>query len=96
MKILVCLKQINYIYARTGSNPEDEYLAPEDRIFRLNPYDESALELALRLKSDNHSSNPEIILITIGDLIAEAELRRCLALGGDHLYRIDAGTDGAD
>ncbi len=96
MKIVVCIKQINQVYARTGKDPESHYLARKDRIFRINPYDESALELACRIKSENHQSDVEIILVTIGDLIAEKELRRCMAMGADDLYRIDTGDAAKD
>ena len=92
MKIVVCTKQISQIYARTGKDPESHYLAREDRIFRINPYDESALELACRIRDENRQLNIEIILLTIGDLIAEREIRRCLATGADHLYRIETGV----
>lgn len=88
MKILVCLKQIEHTYSRTGMDPDLNFLCPDDRIYRINPYDEAALELALRLK-DNHK-NIEIILLTMGELIAEKELRRCFATGADEFYQVDA------
>jgi len=86
MKIIVCVKQICHTYARTGQNPERHFLEPTDKIYRINPHDEMALELALRLK-DSHDDT-KIILLTLGPLIAEHELRRCLAMGADHLYGI--------
>jgi electron transfer flavoprotein beta subunit len=87
MKIIVCIKQICQTYAQTGRNVETHYLAPEDQILRINPYDEAALEIALTLK-DKHP-DIEIILLTLGPVIVEAELRRCLALGADSLYQIE-------
>lgn len=87
MRIIVCVKQICHTYARTGMDPEQNFLAPEDKIYRVNPYDEVAMELALRLKE--FLGGGEIIILTLGPIIAEAELRRCLAMGADHLYQID-------
>lgn len=87
MKIVVCLKQIFHTYARTGMDIKKHYLAPEDQITRINPYDEAALELALKLKDKNPAV--EITLLTLGPVLAEDELRRCLALGADHLYQVD-------
>lgn len=87
MRIIVCVKQICYTYARTGKEPEQNYLAPEDSIYRVNPYDEVAIELALITKE--LLGGGEIIILTLGPIIAEAELRRCLAMGADHLYQID-------
>ncbi|MFH1487991.1 MAG: electron transfer flavoprotein beta subunit/FixA family protein [Pseudomonadota bacterium] len=88
MRIVVCVKQIRHVYARTGMDPKRNFLAPEDQITRVNPYDEAAVALALRAREARGGG--EVILLTLGALIAEKELRRCLAMGADHLYRIDA------
>ncbi len=86
MKIIVCAKQIRHTYTRTGINPDTRYINPEDSIFRVNPYDEAATELALRLKET--IKNTEISLLTLGDMISESQMRRCLATGADHLYQV--------
>jgi electron transfer flavoprotein beta subunit len=88
MKIGVCVKQVCHVYARTGKEPESLFLVPEDKIFRVSPYDEWALELALRTRES--MGQGEVFLLTLGALTAEAELRRCLAMGADRLYRIEA------
>jgi len=87
MKIVVCIKQISQTYAQTGMDVEHHYLSSEDHILRINPYDEAALEIALKEKDKN--PDVEIFLLTLGPILAEGELRRCLALGADHLYQID-------
>jgi len=87
MNIIVCIKQIEQIYTRSGMDPERHFLEAEDHIRRINPYDEAALEAALRIKDQLPESG--IILLTLGEIIAETELRRCLALGADAIYRID-------
>jgi len=86
MKIIVCAKQIRHTYARTGISPESDYICPEDSIYRVNPHDEAALELALRLK--DATENITVTLLTLGPLIAELEIRRCLATGVDDMYQI--------
>ena len=86
MKIIVCAKQIRHTYARTGISPESHFICPEDGVYRVNPHDEAALELALRLK-DEHD-NITVTLLTLGPMIAENEIRRCLATGADDLYQI--------
>jgi electron transfer flavoprotein beta subunit len=91
MRIIICVKQICHTYARTGMDPEKQFLAPEDRIYRINPYDEVAIELALRTKERLGAG--KIIILTLGPLIAEAELRRCLAMGADDLYHIDTAEE---
>ncbi len=87
MRIIVCVKQICLHYARTGMDPGRYFLAPEDRIYRVNPYDEVALDLALNIKELQVSE--EIIILTLGPIIAEVELRRCMAMGIDDVYQID-------
>ena len=87
MKIIICVKQIRHTYTRTGTNPAHHFLAREDSVYRVNPHDEASLELALRIKDSQ--DNTEIFLLALGPVIAEDELRRCLAMGADHLYRID-------
>jgi electron transfer flavoprotein beta subunit len=87
MKIVVCVKQIRMTYARTGMDPETFYLNPEDIICRVNPYDEAALEIGLRVKDIRNDVS--VSILTLGTLIAERELRRCLAMGADDLCHID-------
>jgi len=87
MRIVVCVKQISHAYARTGMNPERDFLTPEDEVFRVNPYDELAVAVALRTKE--LAGEGEVSILTLGPIIAEKELRRCMAMGADHLYQID-------
>ncbi len=87
MNVVVCIKQIEQTYARTGMDPAYHFLTPEDHILRVNPYDEAALEIALKIKE--HVPETRIILVTLGKIIAEAELKRCLALGGEAIFQID-------
>jgi electron transfer flavoprotein beta subunit len=89
MNIIVCAKQLQHTYARTGSWPESFYISDEDCIYRVNPHDEAALELALRLK-DRHDGIT-VILLTLGPMTAEKEIQRCMATGADHLYQITGG-----
>ncbi len=91
MRIIVCLKQIRHTYARTGMDPDMFYIAAEDNIFRINPYDETALEIALCIKDIDPGA--EIIILTLGPLIAEKELRRCYAMGADEIYRIEVNGE---
>lgn len=87
MKIIVCAKQIRHTYTRTGLSPESQFICPEDGVYRVNPHDEASLELALRLK--DKVDNTTVSLLTLGPMIAEYEIRRCLATGADDLYQIN-------
>jgi len=68
-------------------DPERDFLALEDKVFRVNPYDELAIAAALNTKG--LVGKGEISVLTLGPIIAEKELRRCMAMGADHLYQID-------
>jgi electron transfer flavoprotein beta subunit len=87
MKIIVCVKQIHLIYARTGMDPATCFISEEDRINLVNPYDEVAVEEAIRIKEK--LGDGEVILMTLGDLIAKRSLKRCLAMGADRLIQIN-------
>ena len=86
MKIIVCAKQIRHTYARTGVSPESHFICPEDGVYRVNPHDEAALELALKLK--DAYENITVTLLTLGPMIAQHEIQRCLATGADDFYQI--------
>ncbi|HWR45871.1 hypothetical protein [Sporomusa sp.] len=61
----------------------------------LNPYDESALELALKLK-DANTGNPvdlQLTALTIGTNRSHKVLKNLLALKYDHAVRVDCGLD---
>jgi electron transfer flavoprotein beta subunit len=95
MNIIVFAKQIRHTYARTGDSPESHFICPEDGVYRVNPHDEAALELALRLKDKRDDIG--VTLVTLGAMIAEQEIQRCLATGADNLYQIKgAGPAAAD
>ncbi len=87
MRIIVCVKQINHIYARTGKDLDHHYLSAHDGVSRINPYDELAVGAALH--AGELAGGGHISLLTLGPFIAEAELRRCMALGAQALYQID-------
>jgi electron transfer flavoprotein beta subunit len=93
MRIVVCIKQICHTYTRTGLDPDKHFIAAEDRVHRINPYDEAALEVALCAKE--LLGGAEITILTLGPLTAETELRRCLAMGADELYSIE-GNEAMD
>jgi electron transfer flavoprotein beta subunit len=93
MRIIVCVKQIAQVYARTGRDPDQRYLSPDDVVHRINPHDEHAMVAALEARKLTGSG--EIILLTLGPLIAEGEVRRLAALGAAKWVHMDA-ADPAD
>jgi len=93
MRIIVCVKQIAHTFSRTGMDPDRNYLVAEDTLYRVNPCDEVAVEMALRARDSSGAG--EVILLSLGPRIAEGELRRCLAMGADRLICVDA-VEGLD
>lgn len=57
----------------------------------MNPFDEVALEEAVKLKEANKIS--EIIAVSIGNKLSEETLRVAFARGADQAILIDTGTD---
>jgi electron transfer flavoprotein beta subunit len=86
MKVIVCIKQIGLllkpIYAAMDTVEND----PGNLVYMLNPYDETAVEEATRLKE---SLGAEVTVITAGPPRSEEALRYCFALGADKMIRID-------
>lgn len=101
MKILVAIKRVadpdnaNKIrIAEGGSGIDARGLEP-----KLNPFDEYALEAALRLTEDGQNNKTrlgEVIAVTLGPKETEATLRSALATGADRAIRVDAEDDALD
>lgn len=67
--------------------------------WKLNPFDEYALETALRLTEDGKSPKlrqGEVVVVTLGPKEAETQLRSALATGADRALRVDATDDALD
>ncbi|MCF6094861.1 electron transfer flavoprotein subunit beta/FixA family protein [Microaerobacter geothermalis] len=78
MKILVCLKQTFDTEERIVI--QDGQISEEGVEFIINPYDEYAVEEALKLR-EQHGG--EVTVITVGPTRAESALRTALAMGAD-------------
>ena len=89
MRILVALKQVPDTAA---SIPLRDGAADTSSLtWVTNPYDEYALEEALRLK--DRASGAEVHVAGVGPSRVEDILRNALALGADEAVRIDAPAD---
>ena len=99
MKILVPLKRVadpdnaNKVKVNAGKL-ETTGLEPKP-----NPFDEYAVEAALRLTENGTNTKArvgEVVVVTIGPKDAETQLRGMLATGADRAIRIDATDDQLD
>jgi electron transfer flavoprotein beta subunit len=86
MKILVCIKQVGYVYHPLAIDAPGGSIDPEKMVSMLNPYDEIAVEEAVRIKEC--CGECEVILITAGPPEAEEALRYAFAFGADKMIRI--------
>jgi len=87
MKIIVCIKQISYIYDPTAIDLATGEIDSEKMVSMINPYDEVAVEAALRIKEN--VGDCEVIILTAGQQRAEKALRYAFAMGGDRMIRIN-------
>jgi electron transfer flavoprotein beta subunit len=87
MRIIVCLKQIHHVFGKTGRDDRNNFISSYDEVACINPLDIAALELALGVKDSK--ADTKVILLSLGPIIAEADLRRCLAMGADELCQLD-------
>ncbi len=87
MKVVVCIKQVAYVYHPIAFDRSEGRIDPDKVVFMLNPYDEIAVEEAVRIKEK--LSDCDVIIITAGPPQTEQTLRYSCALGADKMVRID-------
>ncbi len=92
VRFIVCVKQVPDT-TEVRVDPKTNTLIREGVPCILNPFDQFALEEAVRLKKEGD----EIIVITMGPPQAKKELMKCLALGADEAILLsDRALAGAD
>ena len=91
MKILVCLKQVPDMESRFRVNGTNDWYDEADLAFRINEYDEYAVEQAVMLK-EQLGAIPEITVLSIGPGRVNEALRKALAMGCDSGVHIQDDT----
>ncbi len=92
MKILVCIKQVPDMESRFKVNAAGDWYDQSDLAFRMNEYDEYAVEQAVQLK-EQLGGEPEITVVSIGPERVGEPLRKALAMGCDrgvHIHDADS------
>lgn len=89
MKILVGLKRVIDYNVRVQVNREGTGVVKDGVKMSINPFDEIAVEEALRMKERGDAA--EVIVVSIGPDAAQQQLRTALAMGADRaiLYLAD-------
>ena len=87
--ILVGIKRVIDYSVRVRVKPDGSGVVTDGVKMSINPFDEIALEEALRIKERNLAS--EVIVISIGPAEAQQQLRTALAMGADRalLVQVD-------
>ena len=94
MKIVVCLKQVPDTETRVRIAPEGDRIAEGNINWIVSPYDEFAIEEALKIKD---AKGGEVVLVTVGPERAQSALRTGLAMGADSAVHVkDSLLDAAD
>jgi electron transfer flavoprotein beta subunit len=80
MKIIVCVKQVPDTETRIRIAPDGKGIVEQDVNWIVSPYDEFAIEEALRLKE---KQGGEVVLVGLGPDRVQTALRNGLAMGAD-------------
>ena len=89
MKILVGIKRVIDYNVRVQVNRDGTGVVKDGVKMSINPFDEIAVEEALRIKERGDAA--EVIVVSIGPEAAQQQLRTALAMGADRaiLYQAD-------
>jgi len=80
VKILVTAKQVTDPDMKIKVKPDGSGIATEGISYKVNPFDEIAIEEAIRIKE---KATAEIVVVSIGPKDASKEIRSGLAMGAD-------------
>ena len=88
MKVLVAVKRVVDFNVRIRVKSDGSGVDTDNVVMSMNPFDENALEEALRMKQAGIAS--EIIAVSIGGEQSQDTLRSALAMGADRATLIKA------
>ena len=81
MKIVVCVKQVPDTEARIKIAPDGKGVAEGELTWVISPYDEFAIEEALKIKEAKGAG--DVVLVSVGPDRTQSALRNGLAMGAD-------------
>lgn len=93
MKVLVPIKRVPDPYAKVKPLADGSGLDLSGIKFDINPFDEIAVEEAVRMKE--RDANVSIVAVSIGGSETEEQLRKALAMGADEAILVET-TDSLD
>lgn len=87
MKILVAIKRVVDYNIKVRIKPDGSNVDIDGVKMGVNPFDENAIEEALRLKEQGKAS--EVVAVTLGAAAHQDVLRQALAMGVDRAILVD-------
>ncbi|MDP6437381.1 MAG: electron transfer flavoprotein subunit beta/FixA family protein [Gammaproteobacteria bacterium] len=90
-KILICLKRVVDYNVRIRVKPDGDGVVTDGVKMSINPFDEIALEEALRIREAGNAE--EIVAVTIGSQDCQQQLRTGLAMGADRAILVESDTE---
>ena len=90
-RIMVGVKRVVDYNVRIRVKPDNTGVITEGVKMSINPFDEIALEQALRIKEQGLAD--EVLAVSIGPADTQQQLRTALAMGADRAVLIEAAAD---
>jgi electron transfer flavoprotein beta subunit len=88
-RILVGIKRVIDYNVRVRVRPDGSGIVTEGVKMCINPFDEIALEEALRIRERGQAT--EVVVVGIGTTEAQQQLRTALAMGADRAILVESG-----
>src|SRR3981081_4819560 len=92
-RILVGIKRVVDYNVRIRVKPDGSGVVTDGVKMSINPFDEIALEEALRIRERGGAE--EVIVATVGPADCQQQLRTALAMGADRALHVQADGVGA-
>ena len=87
MKVLVCIKQVPDMESKFKINADANWFDENDLAYRINEYDEYAIEQAVQLKEQ--TKDADITVLCVGPARVKEALKKSLAMGCDRAVHIE-------
>jgi len=90
-KVMVCLKRVVDYNVRIRVKPDGSGVVTDGVKMSINPFDEIALEEALRIREQGQAS--EVFVVSIGPSDCQQQLRTGLAMGADRAILVESDAE---
>ncbi len=91
MKLLVAVKRVVDYNVKIRIKADNSGVDTSNVKMSMNPFDEIAVEEAIRMKEAGHAS--EVVAVSLGSASSQETIRYALALGADRGILVDSGEE---